>query len=168
MKSTHLARHEAHPRHIRALGKQDRTHGIGLRIEVPLLVRPRNEATLGIPGSDPGEAVVETEEHQPLGGGAFVGSNGEPAAAVLHVVFEDEAVEDAAVDEGDGDLLVVVVIVAGDEVPSASRDVLVDAGDGRLPVFFPVEGAIDALAAVEPVGGAEGSAQAEEEVGSHF
>ena len=94
--------------------------------------------------------------------------DGEPAAAVLHVVFEDEAVEDAAVDEGDGDLLVVVVIVAGDEVPSASRDVLVDAGNRRLPVFFPVEGAIDALATVEPVGGTKGSAQAEEEVGSHF
>lgn len=94
--------------------------------------------------------------------------DGEPAAAVLHVVFEDEAVEDAAVDEGDGDLLVVVVIVAGDEVPSASRNVLVDAGNRRLPVFFPVKGAIDALATVEPVGGTKGSAQAEEEVGSHF
>lgn len=70
--------------------------------------------------------------------------------------------EDAAVDNRDGHFLIVVVAVTANEVPSLAGDVLVDAGNWRVPVFFAIDRALDALPTLEPVRGAKDSAQAEE------
>lgn len=90
-----------------------------------------------------------------------------PAAAVFHVIFEEVAVEDAAVDQRDRQFFIVFVPVAGNEMPASSGDVFVDSGDGTVPVFFAMDGTVDALAAVEPVKGAEDGTEAEKEVGGH-
>lgn len=90
-----------------------------------------------------------------------------PAAPVFHLIFKHVAVQNAAIDERDRDFLFVIVAVLVDEVPSATGDVFVGAGDGALPVFFLLDGSLDALAPLKPVCGAEHSSETEEEVGSH-
>lgn len=90
-----------------------------------------------------------------------------PLTPLVHLVVEKIPVENAAVDERHGHLLVRVAPVTSDQSPSVAGRVAVGAWYGAVAVFFPVEGAGDAFAALEPVGRAEDGSHAEKEVGRH-
>lgn len=57
--------------------------------------------------------------------------------------------------------------IPADEMPSMTREELVSPRDRGLPVLLPVDIAVDALTALEPVGRTADGAQAEEKVGGH-
>lgn len=167
-RSIQFRRHDAAaPRDIRALRLVNTTHGVGLCIKGPLHVRPRQETPLGIPSSDPSVSVIETEEQAFDRRSALFKGNIVPATALFHLIFEDVAVQDAAVDQWHGHFFVVLVAVAVDEMPAAARDVFVDTRHWRLPVLLAMDGTVDALAALEPVDGAEDGPKTEKEVWRH-
>lgn len=58
-------------------------HGVAIFIEPPLGVWTRDEVALGIPASDPVDAVVKEEEAQLLRAATFVQRGVEPAAALF-------------------------------------------------------------------------------------
>lgn len=134
---------------------------------MPLWIRTRDENPLGIPSSHPSVTIIKTEKHAPSRLSTLFQTDHVPAAAVFHVIFEEVAVEDAAVYQRDGQFLIVFAPVARDEMPASSGYVFIDTGDGTVPVFFAVDGTVDALAAVEPVEGTEDGTEAEKEIGSH-
>lgn len=142
-------------------------HGLAILVDPPLGVRARDKAALGIPAGDPVQAVVEKEEAQGLGATALVQRCCEPAGALVELRLEHVAVENATVDQGGGDLLVVCGAVATNQMPAATRDEVVRARDGGLPVLFAVDGSVDAVTVLEPVLGTAEGANAEEEVGGH-
>lgn len=76
--------------------------------------------------------------------------------------------ENAAVDEPSGNLLGFLFAVSVNEEPASAWHVLVRSRDGVVPVLhYAMEGAFDALAASEPVDGAEDVAETDEQIGSH-
>ena len=142
-------------------------HRLAILIEPPFGVGARDEAALGVPASDPVQAIVEKEEAELLGATALVQRGLEPAATLFEFRLEHVAMKDAAVDQGGGNLFVVLGSIAADEMPSTTREEVVGARDGRLPVLFAVDGAVNAVPVLEPVLGAAQGAHAEEEVGGH-
>ncbi|KAK9574693.1 hypothetical protein V6Z77_001488 [Aspergillus fumigatus] len=165
---THLGRDDAAaPRDVGTFWRHDALHRLGVMVVVPLLVRARNERSFGVPPGDPGVAIIEKEEEQSFGLRAFVQSHRLPATSVLHFVFEDVSMEDAAVDQRDGDFLLVFAVVPLNEMPSPTRDVLVDARNRAFPMFLLEDGSLNALAALEPVSRAEDCAKADEKVWRH-
>jgi len=58
-------------------------HSVAIFVKPPLGVRARDEATLGVPASNPVDAVVEEEEAQLFRTRALVQWGVEPAAALL-------------------------------------------------------------------------------------
>lgn len=133
---------------------------------MPLLVWARNEPSTRVPARNPGVSIVEEEEAQFLGGGAVTTRDAMPAASVIHFVFEEVAMKDAAINQRYGNFLVVVAI-SRHEMPSVAGVVSVDAWHRGIPVFCFVDGALNAVAPLEPVDRAEDGAQTEEEVGGH-
>lgn len=154
-----LARNNtAATRDIRASRRRiDFAHGIGKRIEVPLLVWARNEPSTRVPARNPGVSIVEEEEAQFLGGGAVTARDAMPAASVIHFVFEEVAMENAAVNERDRNFPVVVAIPRH-KMPSVAGVVSVGAWHWGIPVFCFVDGALNAVAPLEPVDRAEDGA----------
>lgn len=140
-------------------------HGVSIFIEPPLGVRARNEASLGVPASDPVNAVVEEEKAQLFRTPPPMQWGIEPAAAFLQFGFKHVTVEDAAIDQRSREFFIVFAPIPMDEVPSATREELVCSRDGGFPVLF-FEIAV-AIALLEPVGRAEDGARTEEEVGGH-
>lgn len=87
-----------------------------------------------------------------------------PAASVVQLVLEKVPVDNAAVDEPHREFF-GALSVTGYEMPSMAGDVAVDTRHGRLPVLCFGDGALDAVAVMEPVERAENRAKTEEEVG---
>lgn len=137
------------------------------RVQVPFLIGARDEFALRVPARHVGAAIVQAEEHKPFGLGTLVGGDRMPRAPVFHLVFEKVAVKNTAIDQRHGSLFIVFVAIFADQMPSATGDVLVDTRDGRLPVFFTVDGPLNTFPALEPIEGAESHAQTEKEVGRH-
>lgn len=153
---------------IGAFGRRlARAHRVGERVEAPLLIGTRDESALGVPAGNPGVAVVEAEKAQMLGFGANGRGDPVPAASLGHFVFEEVAMEDAAVDHRLGKFLIVLVSIAVDQMPSMTGDVSVDAGNGAIPVLFFLDRALDSITALKPIDGTEDGAKAEEEVWGH-
>lgn len=170
-RSIQLRRQNIVARHIRTVRPHRHpSHGLFLIVENPLLVRSRDEVAPRIPAGDPGVSIIKTEEHALHRPGAFFQLHGVPATTFLHVVFEEVTVQDAAVDQRDRLLLindVVIIIVARDKMPALTGDISVDTRNRTVPVLFAVDGAVDALTALEPVGRAKEGPEAEEEIRRH-
>lgn len=163
-----LGNDTAAPRHVGTRGRRDTAvHGLPILVDPPLGVGTRDEATLGIPTGDPVQAVIEKEEAQGFGTTALVQRGREPAGALVELGLEHVAVENATVDQGGGDLLVVLGPVAADQMPATTREEVVSARDGSLPMLFAIDGTVDPITVLEPVLGTAEGANAEEEVGSH-
>lgn len=158
----------AAPRHV-CTGRRrgPTTHGFSILIEVPLRVGTGDEPSLGIPASDPVNAVVKKEETESLRWTTLVQRSRKPAAAIFELGFEHVSVEDAAVNQRSGDLFILVGIIAPDKVPAPTGEELVGSWNRAIPVLFAIDVAIDAFALLEPVGRAAQGAQADEEVGGH-
>ena len=137
------------------------------RIKRPLRIRPGDKPAFLIPPSDPSATIVETKEEERLRFCAVITRHGVPLAAVVHIVFEEMAVQNAAVDDRYREFLVGEVIIATDEVPAMAGNVAVGAWHGRVPVFFSADVAVDAVSVLEPVDWAEEGTKTDEEVGSH-
>ena len=165
--SSRFVRENASPGDIGALGEQDPAHGARFRIIVPFLVGTGNEFALGIPSGNPGESVIKEKEQQLFWLGPLDGFHRVPATTILHFVFEDVPVEDPTINKRNRHLFVGIIAVLVDEMPSSTRDVLVDARNGTIPVFLFVDRSLDALPTLEPVRGAEHLSQTKKEVGSH-
>lgn len=167
--SIELARDDAAaPGHSGARGRRHAAmHSLAVLIEPPLGVRARNETALGIPASDPVDAIVEKEETQLLRLGTLVQRGREPAATLFEFGLEHVSMEDAAVDQSGGSFFVIFASIAVDEMPATTREELVSTRDGSLPVLLAVDIAVDALTSLEPVDWAADGAQAEEKVGGH-
>jgi len=161
-----LRNNAAAPRRVGTLTGGHAPHRHALLVVAPLAVGAWDEPALGVPARNPGVAVVEAEKEELLGLVAFA-LDGVPAAALLHLGFEQIAVEDAAVDGRLRDLLVLVGVVATDEVPAAFGDVSVDAGNRRAPVFLHADRVVEALAPLEPVERAAEGAETQEGIGCH-
>lgn len=134
---------------------------------MPLRIWTRQATPFGIPSIHPGIAVIKTEEQALDGRSALFQGNIVPAATLIHLIFEDVAVEDATVDQRDGDFFIVFVAVAVDEMPAPSGEVFVDTRGGTLPVFLAIDGTVNALTALEPVDGTEEGSKTEKEVWRH-
>lgn len=150
-----------------AFWRPDALHRLGAMVVVPLLIRARNELSFGVPSGDPGVAIVKKEEEQSFRLRAFVQSHRLPATSVFHFVLKDVSMEDAAVDKWDRDFLLVFAVVLVDEMPSQTRDVLVDTRNRAFPMFLSVNSSLNALAPLEPVSRAEHCAKADEEIRRH-
>lgn len=103
------------------------------------MVRAGDEVSLRIPPGNIGVSVIKTEKQKLLRTVSIFGSDGEPAASFSDFVLEKVLMEDAAVDDGNRDFLIVVAAVSGDKVPSLAGDIFVDARNWRVPVFFSVD-----------------------------
>jgi hypothetical protein len=158
----------AAPRHV-GTGRRrgTTTHGFSILIEVPLRVGTGDEPSLGVPASDPVNAVVEKEETESLGWTTLVQRSRKPAAAIFELSFEHVSVEDAAVNQRSGDLFILVGAITPDKMPAPTGKELVGSWNGAIPVLFAVHIAVDAFALLEPEGRAAQGAQAKEEVGGH-
>ena len=157
----------AGPRDSRAFRPRHATHGVGLCIQVPFFVGARNEPVLGIPSNHPGATVIKTEKCALDGRGTLFQCNRFGATAVLHFVLEDIAVEDTAVYQRNRRFFIILMSVAVQKMPTPCRNVLVYTGDGAVPVFSSVDGPVDALAVMEPVGRTENGSKTKKEVWSH-
>lgn len=158
----------AAPRHVgTGRRRSTTTHGFSILIKVPLGVGTGNEPSLGIPASDPVDAIVEKEEPELLGWTTLVQRSREPAAAIFELGFEHVSVEDAAVNQGSRNLFILVGSITSDKMPAPTGEELVGSRNGAFPVLFAIHVAIDAFALLEPVRWAAQGAQTEEEVGGH-
>lgn len=122
------------------------------------MIRPGDKIALRIPARNPGISIIQAKEHALDGFGALFELHDVPAAAFLHVVFEQIAMQNATVDKRNRLLFIhgaVLVVVARHEVPTLAGDKRIDAGDWTVPVFSAIDGATDALSTLEPVGGTE-------------
>ncbi len=126
------------------------------------MVRPGDEVSLRIPPGNIGVSIIKTEEQKLLRLASIFRSDGEPATSFGDVVLEKVLMQDAAVDDGNGNFLIVVAAVSADKVPSLAGNIFVDAGNWRIPVFFSADGSLDALPTLKPVRRAKDGAQAEE------
>lgn len=142
-------------------------HRVGERVEAPLLVGAGDEFALGVPAGHPGMAVIEAEKAQMLRFGAIERGDPVPGASFGHFVFEEEAMEDAAVDHGPREFLIVLFSIAVDQVPSMTGDVSVDPRDGAIPVLFFLDRALNSVTALEPIDGTEHGAKTEKEIRRH-
>ena len=114
--------------------------------------------------------VVQTKKHAFDGFGPLFELDDVPAAAFLHVVFEQVAMQHATVHQRDRLLFLhgaVPVVVARHKMPALAGDKRVDAGHRTVPVFSAIHGATDAFSTLEPVHGTEEGPQTEEEVWRH-
>lgn len=142
-------------------------HGLAILAKPPFGVGPRNETTLGVPASNPVDTIVEEEEAELLRYAALVQRRREPSATLFEFGFEHVSVENAAVDQSGGSLLIIFASIPVDEMPATTREELVGSRDGSLPVLFVIDVAVDALTTLEPVDWAKYGAQAEEKIGGH-
>jgi len=142
-------------------------HSLTVLVQPPLRIRARNKSALGIPASDPVDAIIKKKEAQPLRATALVQGSSEETRALVELRLEHVAMQNAAVDQGSGDFFVLVVPVTADKVPALAGQEPVCSWDRSVPVLFAVAVGLDAITALEPVDGAADGAQAEEEVGSH-
>jgi hypothetical protein len=165
--SIQLVRDNTGPGNIRAFREQYATHGADLRVVVPFLVGSWDEFSLGVPSGNPGVPVIKTEEQESLRFSTFMDSHRMPAASVLQLIFEHVPVKDSAVNKWDGNFFFVFIAILVYKVPSTTRDVFVNAGNRGLPMFFFINGPLDALSTLKPVRGAADSSEAKEKVGRH-